>query len=339
MMLAVYDAIGRFAPAIAQHVGSDHASFVDRPWNPIFALELLGLGPPSPALADLTHSVVFWSMLFAFVGLFTRIACITLAISFTYMAAVHYSLGKPHHDCVQLTFGIWALALSPAGGRISVDSCIRRLVRALRGQGRGPVASVATWAAFPIRATQISIAIGYFFAGATKLAIGGLPWANGYTLQAIMLSYRSPWSGALSDDVFLCQLMQVGLLAVQGTFPLVFLHPWLRWFYVPMAVVFHLMAMQTMNTGHFMTLWFPLLGAFIAWERVPDFLRRNVRDARPPKRLATLALLAGASWIVASIYFAPRPPWMAWSVVVPLGAFLWIVRPRRSARSTRPAPS
>ncbi len=327
MMLAVYDAFGRFAPAIAQHMGDEHVSFVNRPWNPIYALDILGLGPPSPGFAELTATVVFVSMVLALVGLFTRAACATLAVSFTYMAAVHYSLGKPHHDCVQLTFGLWALAFSPAGARISIDSFLRRMFQAARGPVLRPPPSVARYAAFPIRATQLAIAIGYFFAGTTKLAIGGAAWANGYTLQAIMLEYRSPWSEPLSDNVLMCQLMQVGLLVVQGSFPLVFLHRKLRWFYVPMAVMFHLMAMQTMSTGHFMTLWFPLLAAFIDWELVPDFLRRNVRDARWPRRIVTFVALAAASALVAAIFFEPRPPWMLASLTVPVGLGAWLMLP------------
>ena len=43
--------------------------------------------------------------------------------------------------------------------------------------------------------------------------------------------------------------MSVGLLLVQISFPLIFLHPHLRWFYVPAATAFHLLAWKTMQTG------------------------------------------------------------------------------------------
>ena len=151
-----------------------------------------------------------------------------------------------------------------------MDSLRARLRAARSGTDFAPP-DTAPWARLPILVTQITAALGYFFAGATKLTLAGPGWANGYTLQGIMLEYRSAWSGFFEDKLALCVLMSAGMLFVQVTFPLVFASPWLRWFYVPMGIVFHLMAMQTMATGPFLTLWFALI-AFVPAERVPAFL-------------------------------------------------------------------
>ncbi len=329
MMAAVYDALLRFVPAIQQHLGEETAAYVLRPWNPIFALELLGLGPPAPAQAHFIAQATFVAMWLGLFGLGSRIACAVVAVGFTYLAAVHYSLGKPHHDCVQLTFGLWALACAPSGARVSLDAWLAGRWRRLRGAPSLPAIESAPWAAFPVRVTQVSLAIGYFFAGATKIAIGGFAWANGYTLQAIMLEYRAPWSAALSGSVALCAWMQVGLLAIQTSFPLVFLHRWLRWVYVPGAVLFHLVAMQTMSTGPFTTLWFPLLAAFVPWELVPQFFERFVRSGPLARRLLTISLLLAAAAVVGAVYSGPHGPVALLLAIAPMVFGLRLALPER----------
>jgi hypothetical protein len=53
---------------------------------------------------------------------------------------------------------------------------------------------------------------------------------------------------------------------VQATFPLVFAWRPLRWFYVPMGAVFHLLSWMTMATGPFVSLWFTLV-SFVELDR------------------------------------------------------------------------
>jgi hypothetical protein len=152
----------------------------------------------------------------------------------------------------------------------------------------------APWAALPIHLTQITIALGYFFAGMTKLAVSGPGWANGYTLMGVMVEYRSPWSEHFYGDQRLLVVMSLGLLAGQAGFPLVFLGTFWRWVFLPIAVTFHVMAMKTMGTGAFLTLWLAL-SCFLAWRRA----------------LVALGFTAVA-WETVAIYSSSKPAWLPW---------------------------
>ena len=341
MMLAAFYALWHFRVGVFQHAtGADAKAFLGRSWTPIYAFEVLGLGPPGATAAH----VAFWGLVVAIgcatVGLFTRTACAVVALLSFYWIGAHYSHGKPHHDCVVLMFGLLALPFAPVGARLSIDSLLRRLRQARSGGDPLAVPERAPWAKLPLLVTQITAALGYFFSGASKLVIGGWDWANGYTLQGIMLEYPSPWTEAMVGNVFLCRLMSFGLVFVQASFPLVFLPiTWrgtkraLRWFYLPMAVLFHLLAMQTMATGPFITLWFTLV-AFVELEKVPAFLRRNLLGGPLPLRIVWTLAVLGASVGTALLYTRFMPRWFL-LVLLPVAATAvsaWLRRDRLAVR-------
>ena len=83
-------------------------------------------------------------------------------------------------------------------------------------------------AGVPLLLCQLTLAIGYGFSGVTKIAVSGFEWANGYTLMGILVRYDNVWSAAVTQSPELCQLLSVGALVTQGTFPLVLLLPFLR---------------------------------------------------------------------------------------------------------------
>lgn len=186
---------------------------------------------------------------------------------------------------------------------------------------------LGAWAAFPLRLTQLTIALGYFFAGSTKLAKSGLDWINGYTLQGIMVEYHSGWTDTLSRHHFLLVLMSIGLLVGQVGFPLVLVWRATRWFFLPVAVLFHVTAMQTMSTGPFLTLWLTLV-AFLELERVPAFLGRVVGEGRSWRRLVAGFLLAAFAWGTSVLYLERKPEGLV-LLFVPLGcAFVLMCCPR-----------
>ncbi len=323
MMAAAFYALYQFRVGVLQHADGLDASWVRRDWNPIFLLDLLHVGPPGALLAR----TVFWTLLVAILaaaaGIWTRTVCTLVAVLLTYWISVAYSFGKPHHDCVALVLGLWSLPLAPVGARLSIDAWLDRRRRESidRALGRGapdPLPERAPWAALPLRFTAITIAIGYFFSGATKLAASGLEWMNGYTLQAHMLGWDAPWSLFFSRHVELVRLMSIGLIAVQVLFPLVLFVPLTRWFFLPMAVVFHLLSWATMDTGPFLTLWFPI-AAFLPLEQIPARIQRLVLEGPLARRilvaLVLLAAAAGTAWM----YFRFLPP-AAYLALVPL---LW----------------
>lgn len=326
VMLSAYDALNRFQFGVFQHASESGTSLLNRSWNPVFLLEVLRLGPPDEATANAVFWTLIGGLIAGAIGLMTRLATAVSAALFTYWAAVHYSFGQPHHDCIVLTFALWALVFSPAGRGVSLDAVLRRRLWPLLWpleERPGPELTpqdAVPGAAFPIHFTRVSAAIGYFFAGSSKLAIGGLGWANGYTLQAIMLGYRSDWSAALAGSTRLCQLMQIGLLAIQIAFPLALLPGrwgrYARWFFVPGAVSFHLIAMKTMNTGSFLTLWFVVVAAFVDWDRVPGFLRRVAMERPAWLRAALWAAMATFLYACYHVFIASKPDEVRWGAAL-----------------------
>lgn len=316
VMAAAFYAVWHFRISVFQHAQGIDVSYLGRSWRPIFALEALGIGPPGPRAASVLWAAMLASLALGLVGLATRAACAVAAVLVAYWIAVHYSFGQPHHDCVALFFALAALPFAPVGRRFSLDALLGRVRRAGRGGDPRDVAERAPWAALPWRLTQLTIALGYFFAGATKLVLAGPLWADGYTLQGIMIEYRSPWSEALASRVEVCALMSAGLLLVQTSFPLIFLARALRWVYVPLAVAFHLMAMQTMATGTFLSLWL-LLVSFVPTERAPGWLRAALLEGPPVRRAAAWAGCSLAAGTTLALFFRTLPGAM-WLALVPI---------------------
>lgn len=320
---AAFDGAWLVRRAVFQRADRLDPVFLERSFDPIHAFQLLGLGPPGPIAARLVWVALLASIALGILGLCTRLSCALAALLTFYWIGIEYSFGKPHHTCVALVFGLCALPLAPVGARLSLDSLLRRLRAARRGGDPLAVPARAAWAALPLRLTQLTIAIGYFFAGASKLARSGPDWANGYTLQGIMVEYDSAWSSALVGHHALLVVMSFGLLFGQLGFPLVFAWSPARWVFLPLVILFHVMAMQTMATGTFLTLWFAL-AAFVALERVPDWLARVVGAGPVWRRALSALVLAGLTWATLAIYLAKKPEWLPW-LLVPIGfaVLLW----------------
>lgn len=297
-LFAVYQHRGALVVQVA-HGSPDYARLE---WNPIFAFQVLGYGPPGEGAAPVLFWATIASILLAAAGLFSRVSCaLAAALTFLEIGTV-YSLGKPHHDCIALAFGLFSLPFGPVGARLSLDALLRRRV------GRDPP-TVATWAALPLRFTQLSAAIGYLFAGGSKLAIGGLEWLNGYSLQAILLHFHADWSPFFASHVQACRVMSIGLVFVQVTFWICVFVPRLRWFYVPAATSFHLMTWKTMDTGPYLTLWLTL-ASFVPLEEVPAFVRGRVTRGSLAARIVWSLALLGSVYLVLSVYLAIFPPWV-----------------------------
>lgn len=325
LLAAAFDGVWLVRRAVFQRADRLDAVFLERSFDPIHVFELLGLGPPGPFVARLVWVGLLVSIALGILGLCTRLACAVAALLTFYWIGSEYSFGKPHHTCVALVFGLCALPLAPVGARLSLDSLLRRLRAARHGGDPLVVPERAAWAALPLRLTQLTIAIGYFFSGASKLARSGFEWANGYTLQGIMVEYDSVWTPYFVEHHALLVLMSIGLLFGQLGFPLVFASSAARWVFLPLVILFHVMAMQTMATGTFLTLWLAL-SAFVALEGVPAFLARVV-GAGPVWRRAPIALvLTAVAWATLTLYLAKKPAWLPW-LTVPLAfaVLLWAV--------------
>jgi hypothetical protein len=294
MMLTAAYAVFQHRDTLLVQVASGTPEYVQRAWNPIYSFQVLGVGTPSAALASALFTATLVAIALGAAGLFTRATCALAALLTWFELGTVYSLGQPHHDCIALVLGLFALPFAPSGARVSLDALLARL------RGRA-LPDTAAWAALPWRFTQVTAALGYFFAGASKLAIGGWTWLNGYSLQAIMLHCHGDWTPFFARSVLACRVMSLGLVLVQATFPIALFWKRSRWFYVPAAVSFHLLTWKTMDTGPYLTLLFTL-ASFVPLDQVPAFVRAHVTRGPIPGRVAWAAGIAAAAWFVAWLY-------------------------------------
>ncbi|MCE9592836.1 MAG: HTTM domain-containing protein [Planctomycetes bacterium] len=314
LALAALDLVAYAHTALADAAAIDAGTQM-KTWTPIYVLEALGVEPLGLAPMRCVIAVAIVALAAGWVGWRTRTACAVAAICCLFVTAHVYSFGKVHHDKVSFAFAISSLALGPCGARLSIDAWLARR----RGEGESERASGA---ALPLRLTQLSLALGYAFAGWTKLAVSGVEWANGYTLMRYLMQYDNAWSRFLCSHVALTAALSWGALVVQGTFPLVFVFPALRWFYLPGAVAFHVITWFAMDTGPYMTCWL-LLASFLPLERVPEWLAAEWRAGSAPRRARVIASLAPAA-VVALVAWVSLPTW-AFVAVAAFGA--WALRP------------
>lgn len=307
ILFVAFGTLQKVLPMVMNHAGSD-ASTAGREWNPIYLFEILGVEVPSTATAIALRNTLLAAFGCALLGLFTRLSCFVTAVLLIYFWGMAYSVGQAHHEKIALTFAVAALPFSPCGARLSLDALIRRSRgRRLETMAPPTPVDVSPWAGWPQRLTQVSIAIGYFFAGSTKLATSGLDWINGYSLQANMLSTGGAWGPTVGRYVWLTSLMSIAILVVQVGFPLAILFPRLRWFFVPGSALVHLAAWNTMNTGIYDSLWMTTILAFLHFEKVPDAVRSFVTTGSWVGRvIRTLIIFSPCAlylWYVRSRYF------------------------------------
>lgn len=136
------------------------------------------------------------------------------------------------------------------------------------------------------------------------------------------MKYDNVASSWLSQSVLFCRVASTVTLLTQATFPLVFVWPASRWYYLPMSVVFHLTTWWAMDTGPYITLWL-LLVAFLPLERIPGWVAEPWhRRVRATALVRTLAVLVPTVLVLRILwYYFP-----GWMLLPGLAALGWIVR-------------
>lgn len=336
LMLSAFHAVMTHRFAVLQPARGLEVGYLDRRWQPLYLFGVLGIGPPGELLARTALVVICIAVALGLVGVMTRVACAITAIGTLWWIGVAYSFGQPHHGAVALVLGLAFLPFAPVGKRLSLSSLMR--------MGSGPPPERAAFANVPVLFTAITISIGYAAAGISKLVIGGLEWMNGYTFLAMLHQFDGPWTDAFSSGLFEARLFSVGLIAIQVGFPLALFFPRTRWILLPGAFTFHLMAMMTMETGPFLSLW-TLLVVFVPCEQVPGWLDQRLLEGPSVRRWLWAVISVGALVLYLAL-FLPAVPTSLRPVVVllalaPVAAYIHRVRVRGGGGvpTARPARS
>jgi vitamin K-dependent gamma-carboxylase-like protein len=191
-------------------------------------------------------TAVYWVSMaagvLAVIGLFTRSSLFVYGLGYAFFVSHAYSYADVHHREALYAMFVLALALSPAGDRLSIDALLRRR-RAERTGGAAP-ADQSDMAMWPLRFLHVLLAMTYFSTGITKLLSGGLRWINGYTLQNAIFSDAInrgiPLGIWLSHQHTLCILLSIGTILFEIFFFVSLFLPRLAPLFFLSGLLFHL---------------------------------------------------------------------------------------------------
>ena len=210
------------------------ASLPDSMYRPLPALQLLLLpfgldARPSFALVTAIYWIAAAAGISALVGWMSRFSLLLFALGNTFLQAFAYSFGDLHHREALMIITLWLLALSPAGGALSLDSYLA----SPNSSRRRPLQRKSFLAAWPILLVQNLFGLIYLDAALRKLYAGGVDWVNGYTLQYYIYSDASRRGSQFGlwlaqQHAAACVLSWITILW-EGTFFLVLIFPRLVW--------------------------------------------------------------------------------------------------------------
>ena len=80
LLAATLFGVLRFTTGVLQGADGADFAFLSNPWRPIYAFEMLHIGPMGPELARVVLVVLLVGLAFGILGLFTRTACALVAV-------------------------------------------------------------------------------------------------------------------------------------------------------------------------------------------------------------------------------------------------------------------
>jgi len=233
---------------------------------------------PSPEFVSSVLTVFVVAAIMGMLGLLTNVALFVAGLAFLYVALYKYAFRDFHHADPAMIIALLAMALSPAGRVLSLDSLIRN-----RGNPVDPLSVRSTFAGWPLKLVRWLFVFFYLSAVFSKMTHSGLDWANGYTLQWFLTRAGSAEGHGLamwlSHYHTLVMLGQIGVLLFQSTFVLCVIFPKLRWIYVPVGLLLHTTIYITLGAPFFT--WMGLYAVFIPWSEAAKRLggRKRPRPA------------------------------------------------------------
>lgn len=243
--------------------------------------------PPYPS-ADAVIAV-FWVTFFfgitSFFGLFTNVSLLVFAFLNVILQAFIYSFGDVHHPEAVMMVALIALAMAPAGRVLSVDAWWR----SRRTPASAPAVNLldheAAYARWPILFIQWFFPLMYISAVVSKLTRGGIEWANGISLQYFMIleGYKSDSDLAMyvSEFHYFLKFAEYIVIVFQATFFLILFFPRLKWIYLPLGLLFHLIIWVTLRAPF--PQWIVMYIVYIPWAVVIKKLANDyaVRTTQP----------------------------------------------------------
>ena len=254
-------------------------------YKPLPALKILMLpfgwgARPEPWLVNSIYWVTIATGITALVGFRTNISLLIYALGNIFLIAFRYSFSELHHPEAVMAVMLLALAISPCGRVLSVDS---RMGKGFNGLVDTAAASSthSPFAYWPLLLLQIFFSLMYLSAFIWKHQ-SGFGWANGFTLQAYLaqdgIRNNSPLAMWLSQFHYFIYFVQIIVATFQATFFLIIFFPKLRWIYIPLGLVFHIGILLTLTAPFYQ--WIALYFGFIPWSNMREIIsgKRKIID-------------------------------------------------------------
>lgn len=246
---------------------------------------------PGAELLEVVLWITIAAGVLSLIGLLTNLALVTFVAGCGFLQAFLYSFGDFHHPEAVLVIALGLLALSPAGGALSVDDLRRRFRRA-RERGRFEDFDLkreeSAFAGWPLKLTGWVFVLIYASAAYFKWRHAGFDWLNGYTLRYPMLQDALRWNIPMGEWLAGHHALMVGLswmsLVFEATFALAMIVPITRWVFVPLGASFHLGIYFTM--GATFQGYVAGYSVFVPWRAGLERLAR--RFGRPERRPVVL---------------------------------------------------
>lgn len=241
----------------------------DEIYEPLFTLRLLTApfgAEYRPSFEDLSTVwlITLIAGLLSLVGFLTNVNLIVFAIGSIFLQAYVYAFGEIHHPEAVMMVALLALALSPAGQALSIDSLFRRFFGSKATTG--VLNEQSPYAGWPIRLIQWFFVLMYLSAFLHKMYTSGLEWMNGITLQYYLVLGGTPLGLWLSEYHTLVKMMQWMVVWFQLTFALAVIFPILRWIYIPLGLSMHFGILFTLAAPFIQ--WIVLYVVFIPWAAI-----------------------------------------------------------------------
>jgi len=244
-------------------------------------------------------TAVYWvSMaagLLAVIGLFTRSALFVYALGYGFFVSHAYSYADVHHREALYVLSVLALALSPAGDRLSIDAWLRRRRTRRLGasQSHAGQTDLAMW---PLKFVHVLLSMTYFSTGIAKLLAGGLRWMNGYTLQYDIfdraIHKQLPLGIWLAHQHTLCIFLSIATILFETFFFVSLFVPRIAPYFFAGGVFFHLGLFVTSGHPFFEHM---LLNATLLFLNDPNWLPVQWRKLATGLGLQPAATSVGAS--------------------------------------------
>jgi hypothetical protein len=257
-----------------------YASLSDDHWQPLIILNVFhapfgwGFRPPLEIVEVAYFTAVIAGAL-SLLGILTNLSLVIFTVASVYVQAFIYSFGEVHHREAVMMIALGALAISPSGRMLSIDSMIARR------RGASLLEDKSEFAGWPIKLIGWFFVLMYLSAVRSKLSHAGLDWANGFTLQYALardgLRWGNPLGLWLSQFHLPVMALQFVVLAFQSTFAVAMIFPKSRWFYVPVGLMFHIGIYLTLKAPFYQ--WIALYVVFVPWTAALKWLL--ARSARP----------------------------------------------------------